>query len=153
MVNNVIAMLALAFIILGTILLIKGMNIKNFISLIFIIYFFFLFYIVTSPTIIYYDSNFIPFKEIFRYHFLSNLFIKNILGNIILFIPIGIYLPYKLKIKLFYIILLSLYFSLVIEITQLLIDRVFDIDDIILNVIGSLFGYLIFKAIDEIKKI
>ena len=151
--SNLLAMLILTFIILGSILILKGMNIKKFISLIFIIYFVFLVYIVTSPQIIYYDSNFRPFKEIFRYHFLSPLFIKNIIGNIVLFIPMGIYLTYKLKIKLFYIILLSLYFSLVIEITQLLIDRVFDIDDIILNVIGSLFGYLIFKAIDEIKKI
>ena len=151
--SNLLAMLILTFIILGSILILKGMNIKKFISLIFIIYFVFLVYIVTSPQIIYYDSNFRPFKEIFRYHFLSPLFIKNIIGNIVLFIPMGIYLTYKLKIKLFYIILLSLYFSLVIEITQLLIDRVFDIDDIILNVIGSLLGYLIFKAIDEIKKI
>ena len=143
----------LAFIILFTILIIKGMNISDFISLIFIIYLFFLVYLVTRNQIIYYDSNFIPFKEICRYSLLSDLFIKNIIGNILLFIPMGMYLTYKLKIKLFYIILLSLYFSLVIEITQLLIDRVFDIDDIILNVIGSLLGYLIFKAIDEIKKI
>ena len=143
----------LAFIILFTILIIKGMNISDFISLIFIIYLFFLVYLVTRNQIIYYDSNFIPFKEICRYSLLSNLFIKNIIGNILLFIPMGMYLTYKLH-KLYIIIILALFFPLLIEVLQLFINRVFDIDDIILNFLGTIIGYFITKLmiIDIISK-
>ena len=40
--------------------------------------------------------------------------------------------------------------SLVIESTQLAIGRVFDVDDILLNVIGGMIGYLIYKSLDKI---
>ena len=40
--------------------------------------------------------------------------------------------------------------SISIECTQLAIGRVFDVDDIILNVIGGVIGYFIYVILDKI---
>ena len=72
--------------------------------------------------------------------------IINLLGNIIGFIPFGILLPLLLKqaraFKKFFFYAIS---SIVlIELIQLLTLRgSFDIDDLILNMLGSLIGYMI----------
>lgn len=108
-----------------------------------------LFYVVTFQDVNYGTNNFIPFKEIMRYEVGSKLFIKNILGNIILFIPFGFFVSRILKTrKIWPIVFVSIITSGVIEYTQLQIGRTFDIDDIILNLIGSLLGYLMYLVID-----
>lgn len=125
---------------------------KELIYLICIIYVLCLFHVVTFQDINYGESNFIPFKEIFRYSFLSHKFIKNILGNIMLFIPYGFLASYLLKNKKFSVItILTLIVSLTIETVQYYIGRVFDIDDIILNLVGGIVGFLIFVGLDAIK--
>ncbi len=125
---------------------------KELLTLIFIIYVLCLFYVVTFGDVSWSNSNFIPFKEMFRYSFGSNLFIKNVLGNIIMFIPYGFFISYYLKLKKpLSAFLLILLVSASIETTQLLIGRVFDIDDITLNVIGGMLGFLIYKLIDLIN--
>ena len=70
---------------------------KEIIYLLAVIYILCLFHVVTFQDINYGESNFIPFKEIFRYSIGSNKFIKNVLGNIILFIPFGFLSSYLLK--------------------------------------------------------
>lgn len=125
---------------------------KELIYLIFIIYILCLFHVVTFQDINYGESNFVPFKEIFRYSFGSPKFIKNILGNIMLFIPYGFLASYLLKNRKFSIItILTLLVSLTIETVQYYIGRVFDIDDIILNLVGGICGFLIFIGIDAIQ--
>ena len=62
---------------------------KEIIALIFIVYILCLFHVVTFQDNNYGVSNFIPFKEMFRYSIGSDKFIKNVLGNIMLFIPYG----------------------------------------------------------------
>lgn len=117
---------------------------RELMQLLFIIYILCLFYVVTFQDVSWSSSNYIPFKEIFRYKLGSRLFIKNVLGNIILFIPYGFFINYYLRFdKLYPTILLSLLVSLTIETTQLLIGRVFDIDDILLNIIGGIIGFCI----------
>ena len=127
---------------------------KEFFSLSFIIYILILFYIVTFQDISGIgSSNFTPFKEMFRYDIGSKLFIKNIGGNLLLFVPFGVFVSYYIKnYKLFPVLVLSFISSLSIELTQYKIGRVFDIDDIILNMIGGLLGYMFFIAIDAIVK-
>ena len=49
-------------------------------------------------------------------------------------------------------ILFELIASLVIEIIQLIIGRVFDIDDIILNVIGGMIGFYFYDFIYDFKE-
>ena len=91
-------------------------------------------------------NNFIPFKEILRYNITSRLFFKNVLGNMILFLPFGLFTSYYLKVEKINIpLILTLIASISIEIVQLCIGRVVDVDDIILNVVGGLLGYYIYS--------
>lgn len=125
---------------------------KEIIYLLAIIYILCLFHVVTFQDINYGESNFIPFKEIFRYSIGSNKFIKNVLGNIILFIPFGFLSSYLLKNrKLGVITILTIIASGTIETVQYYIGRVFDIDDIILNLLGGIIGFLIYIGIDAIR--
>lgn len=124
---------------------------KELIYLISIIYILCLFHVVTFQDNNYGVSNFIPFKEIFRYEFGSAKFMKNIIGNIMLFIPYGFIASYLLKNKKFSVItILTIIVSLTIETVQYYIGRVFDIDDIILNLLGGIIGFLIYIGIDAI---
>ena len=122
---------------------------REFFSFVFIIYVLCLFYVVTFQDAMWSKSNIIPFKEMFRYSLGSKLFIKNVLGNIIMFIPYGFFVSYFLNLKKpISNFLLVLLVSSSIEVTQLVIGRVFDIDDIILNVLGGLIGFYIYKSLD-----
>ena len=123
---------------------------QELLMLVFIIYILCLFHVVTFQDINYGTNNFIPFKEIFRYDIGTNKFIKNVIGNIIMFMPYGFFASYYLKNrKLSIIIILSLIVSSTIEFVQLYIGRVFDIDDVILNVFGAIIGYIIYIIIDK----
>ncbi len=126
---------------------------KELINLGFIIYILSLFYIVTLQDVNYGTSNFIPFKEITRYDIGSKLFYKNVIGNIILFIPLGFFISYYIKPKNIIIpAFLIIFFSSVIEFTQDKIGRTFDIDDITLNVIGGIIGYTLYKLYGFLPK-
>ena len=125
---------------------------KDILVYLFIIYILCLFYVVTFQDVSWSTSNFIPFKEIFRYSFGSKLFIKNVLGNMIMFIPFGFFVSYFLKLDKVYIIgIVLLITSVTIEWTQLVIGRVFDIDDIILNLVGGIIGYYIYRFVHNIR--
>ena len=125
---------------------------RELIYLISIIYLLCLFHVVTFQDINYGVSNFVPFKEIFRYSFGSPKFMSNVLGNIMLFIPFGFLSSYLLKNRKFSIVtILTLIASLTIETVQYYIGRVFDIDDIILNLIGGIVGFLIYIGLDAIQ--
>lgn len=127
---------------------------KELLMLSFIIYILCLFQIVTFQDAVTWSSNnFIPFKEMFRYQIGSRLFIKNVLGNIILFLPFGFFTAYYLDIKKPYlIIILTLVASTSIEFVQMSIGRVFDIDDIMLNTIGGIVGFYLFSILSKIGK-
>lgn len=119
----------------------------------FIIYILILFNIVLLQDNNHYaTSNFTLFKEISRYDLGSNLFYKNVIGNIIIFIPYTMFVSHFIKAKSIYLpVFLSFILSLTIELTQLFIaGRVFDIDDILLNVIGGVIGYIFYKIISTI---
>ena len=127
---------------------------KELVSLLFIIYVLCLFYIVTFQDVSWSTSNYVPFHEMFRYQFGSRLFFKNVIGNMLLFVPYGFFVAYFLKLERpRAAIILSLLVSITIEVTQLLIGRVFDIDDIILNFVGAILGYYIYHLLDKINHI
>lgn len=126
---------------------------KEIFNLLFLIYILCLFQVVTfeDPSLYIGGNNFAPLREITRYQIGSRLFIKNVLGNIVLFIPYGIFASVMAKLdRPFHALGLVLFASVTVETTQLLIGRVFDIDDIILNLIGGLVGYGIYRFIDMI---
>ena len=115
---------------------------KELMMLLFVVYIMCLFYVVTFQDVSWSTSNFVPFKEMFRYPFGSHLFFKNVVGNVIMFAPYGFFLGYFLKLeKGTSVFILSFLTSITIETVQLVIGRVFDIDDIFLNIIGGLIGY------------
>ena len=68
-----------------------------------------------------------------------------------MFLPFGFFVSYYLKVdKVHLPFMLVLVTSLAIEIVQMMIGRVFDVDDIILNLIGGALGYLIYKLLKRI---
>lgn len=79
---------------------------------------------------------------------------RNIILNILLFIPLGFLLPFysdKLK-KGYKIILIGFIFTLIIEIIQYITKiGIFEIDDILNNTIGTLIGYCAFKIYYNLK--
>ena len=110
---------------------IKFVFYKDIIYLLFVFYVICLFQTVTFQDVGWSSSNFIPFKEMLRYNIGSSLFLRNVLGNVLMFIPYGIFTGYMFKEKKLYLpVILTLIISFVIESVQLWIGRVFDIDDI-----------------------
>ena len=70
---------------------------KDIFNLIFIIYLLLLFQLVTTTDFESYSNNFIPFKEIMRYDFDNSLFYRNVIGNIMLFVPFGYFVSFYLN--------------------------------------------------------
>lgn len=102
------------------------------------------------------SSNFVPFKTISTYFkaifdgsMNMDIPIKNLVGNFIMFLPMGFYLPFFMKkinkVSVFSFSIITLLF--IIEVLQLVTRRgSFDIDDFILNMLGALIGFGIWKA-------
>lgn len=132
---------------------------KELMMLIFAVYILCLFQVVTfQDDTSWASNNFIPFKEILRYDITSRLFIKNVLGNMIMFLPFGFFVSYYLKPeKITLPLVLIVIASVSIEVVQLAIGRVFDVDDILLNILGGLIGYFIYdlfrKVVEPLPKV
>ena len=122
---------------------------KEFKNLLYIVYCFILFQLVTTSDFESFSNNFVPFREIMRYSTTSPLFFRNVVGNIAIFIPFGYLITDMIKEKagkcnLFITCIITLLTSLTIEIIQMFIGRSFDVDDIILNLAGGLIGFIIY---------
>ena len=96
-------------------------------------------------------ANFKPFATIKLFYESRRMNIEykvnNLLGNILLFIPLGFLLPLLVKRfrNVFLIVLTGFLLSLFYECTQLLTGiGIFDVDDMILNTLGTLLGVCIF---------
>ena len=110
-------------------------------------------------------ANFIPLQgilsmiekaSIFDQDMTRRIVFVNIVGNILLFSPLGMTLPLleKRLNRGWLVVLLGLLFSLTIEIAQtFLVDRVFDVDDLILNSFGTLVGFLVYAILNQIKPV
>ena len=123
-------------------------------NLLFIIYILLLFELLTGTENSYGSGmNIIPFKEIMRYKFGSKMFIYNVLGNILIFVPFGYFISRYVKPKkVFPIIVDAIITSITVETVQLKIGRSFDIDDVMLNMVGAVLGYFVYIALDAIYK-
>lgn len=94
----------------------------------------------------------IPFKTISEYLFGDlNIWVAlmNLVGNIVLFIPLGLYLQIFMRNKkILNCVVLVFAVSLCVEAVQYIFGLgSTDIDDIILNVFGGLLGIFIYKII------
>ena len=122
-------------------------------NLFFIIYLLLLYYLLLSTENASSGLNLIPFKEITRYSLTSAQFLYNVIGNIVLFIPFGLFVSDFIGAKKTYqILIVSILISLTAELIQFKIGRAFDIDDIILNVIGAIIGYMFYKGLKTLKR-
>lgn len=83
--------------------------------------------------------------------------VLNIYGNIICFVPFGLYFTwiFKKKKRLFIkIYMMTFLFSLTIECIQLFcMIGIFDVDDLLLNTFGGILGYVLCKIYLVISKI
>ncbi|MBO4601071.1 MAG: VanZ family protein [Bacilli bacterium] len=127
---------------------------KEIFALIFIIYMLLLFELLTATdTNSMHGVNLTPFAEISRYQFGSRLFNINVFGNILIFIPFGMFIAAYINTKKVYpVFMVALFTSTVVELVQLRIGRSFDIDDILLNVVGSVLGYILYSLLKSLKR-
>lgn len=106
-----------------------------------------------------YAYNLVPFLEITRYfryyHILGfTLFMINIVGNIVAFMPFGFFLPIisRRSRKWYNTVTFGFIFSFILETLQL-VSRVgsFDVDDMILNTLGAGLGFLCYKLVQNTR--
>lgn len=90
--------------------------------------------------------NFIPFSK--------DIDTISYLLNILLFIPLGLLVPFicEKRDRVVDILILGFSFSLLIEISQIWNNRRTDIDDLILNVLGAVIGFVLYKLIIKVTK-
>ncbi|MEG0258975.1 MAG: VanZ family protein [Lysinibacillus sp.] len=107
-----------------------------------------------------FNTNFVPFETIMRYamgsqYFNMELIILNLLGNLFIFTPIGLLIPFLSKKfrKGLHVILLGFILSLAVETIQFIFTvGSADIDDLILNTAGAWLGYLVYKYMMKISR-
>lgn len=127
---------------------------KEFGNLLFIIYILLLYEMLTRSELNHVSGyNLVPFTEILRYKVGTTNFYINVIGNIVVFIPFGYFISRYIKPKkILPILIVSVISSATVEFVQLCIGRSFDVDDIILNAVGALIGFLFYVALNAIKK-
>lgn len=100
-----------------------------------------------------YTANFIPLRTILRYlthanEYNASVLWENLAGNLFLLLPMGFFLPLffkKLRHAGAYVITLFA-MTVLIELIQLLFGiGTFDVDDILLNMIGGVAGFFLFR--------
>ena len=103
-----------------------------------------------------YRYNLVPFREIERFwKYRGELGIHsfyNLAGNILIFMPAGFFIPifWKHRRGFVFTTCVTLGMSLLVEMLQLIL-RVgsFDVDDLILNTLGGILGYLLLILIEK----
>ena len=106
-----------------------------------------------------YHYNLVLFKEIKRfwnYRDQVGLFamFMNLFGNVIIFMPFGFFMPMASRYRsCFSAVFYSFGLSLCVETFQLLTKvGSFDVDDLLLNTVGGLAGYVIFAVCAAIRR-
>lgn len=94
--------------------------------------------------------NLIPFSTIKHFlnfdQFSTSMWVINLIGNIGVFVPFGILLPVIFQGRIVKSYVSFIVGMLTLEITQLLSRRgIFDIDDLLLNSVGFVIGYGIYR--------
>lgn len=102
-------------------------------------------------------ANLVPFKTIrmyMKYYQRLNGF-ENLFGNVLVFVPLGVLIPsaFRKADRWWEILLHSFWLSLCLELFQLVSHfGAFDVDDIILNTLGGILGFVVFLIIRQIYR-
>ena len=106
-----------------------------------------------------YHYNLVLFKEIKRFwNYRGQLgalaTFTNLFGNIVIFLPFGFFMPMASKYRSFWATAVnSLALSLLVETFQLLTKvGCFDVDDLVLNTLGGILGYITFMICNTIRR-
>ncbi len=102
--------------------------------------------------------NLIPFNTVLQYFSFTDIsdlldFVINIFGNLIVFMPVGMFIPVFFGDRIWssritYVLIIGFLFSLGVESTQLITSvGVFDVDDLLLNTVGALIGWYLYRHI------
>lgn len=139
----------------------------------FLLYSIFIFYLVILCGILFRTRhsfrsiNIVPFRTIISYLSGSDILLRafslsNVLGNIVLFIPLGVYFTlFSHDKKIYKNVLLVFLISLSVEVVKYLFKiGIGDIDDVILNCFGGFIGIaayrillLLFKDVNKVRHI
>ncbi|SHN27575.1 VanZ family protein [Gracilibacillus kekensis] len=101
-----------------------------------------------------YNANLVPFNNTYHYltgsdYFSLVVIFNNIIGNILVFLPLGLLLPllFQTYRKFSKLLVTVTVLTVLVEVMQISL-RIgqFDVDDIILNVVGGVIGYLFFRV-------
>ena len=123
-------------------------------TIMFAVYLFAVFHVTGAGSLydgLYYHLEISP-DEINLIPFSNQIDIPAYLANILLFIPFGLLAPFVWN-GLDHpaaVTCSGFGFSLLIELSQLLNHRATDIDDLILNTLGALIGYALFKVLTKV---
>jgi glycopeptide antibiotics resistance protein len=89
--------------------------------------------------------RFIRYREVLGF----NSFFINVLGNVLAFVPFGFVLPllHQSNKNFWYVLVTGFQFSLLVELVQLVAKvGIFDVDDIFLNTLGAVLGYVMYAV-------
>lgn len=116
--------------------------------------------IVLDTATAYARSNFQPLATIHLYYNqlggpIAQIAFYNLVGNIVLFIPFGFFMPLLWK-KLrswrrMHIVAFAI--PLFIEGTQYFIGRSIDVDDVLLNAMAIIIGFAMYKLLQRLRKL
>jgi glycopeptide antibiotics resistance protein len=100
-----------------------------------------------------YSINLIPFSTIWVYlsqnHVPLQIKVINLLGNILVFLPLGVFIAHYIK-KVMYRLWLAIGIPFFIESVQVMtFTGVGDIDDVLLNAFGVAIGYCCFACLSK----
>ncbi len=107
-----------------------------------------------------YHYNLMPLKEIGRFWTYRQTLgvwsvLLNLIGNVVAFIPFGLFLPrlFPACRRFILTVVLAFEFSLCVEILQL-VWKVgsFDVDDLLLNTLGGILGFLVYRILAWVKE-
>lgn len=135
-------------------------------KILFILYIVFVFYFLLISEIYgrtgemrEYHYNLILFKEIKRFwNYRNQLGIfataTNLLGNVLIFLPFGFFMAMASRYRSFLsTVIYSFALSLTIELSQLFMKvGCFDVDDLLLNTIGGMIGFVAFSICNVIRR-
>lgn len=102
-----------------------------------------------------YDYNVYPFREIMRFIRYRDLLgwravLTNLVGNVAGFVPFGVLVPLMVRSarRGWRTVLLSFGVSALVEVSQLVFHvGCFDVDDMVLNTLGGMLGFLMFRML------
>lgn len=97
-------------------------------------------------------ANLVPFWELANVikGVERSFYIGQIFGNLVMLMPLGFMFPIIRKVSLKQVLLISLCFSVGIELTQFITGRgLMEFDDVFNNTVGTVLGYKVYDVLRE----